>query len=309
MTYVKKNENENDKGNDKNMIDDGLEVLSVDDIDRTDRKQKKPKKSAASKVRIGVIVVSAAVFLFAGAQLVNIFLEYKRGEDEYKELDKYVTVDTNIGGDEVEEPTDAAVEATPYIMPYVKANVDFDGLKKINSDVLGWIQFEHVSISYPIVQGDDNEYYLKKTFKKADNKAGSIFMEADNNPKFNDMNTFVYGHNMKNGSMFGLMGQYKKETFYKGREHFWIYTPTADYRYEIFACYEPKEDSDTYRWWSASTDAYAKYLEKAKKNSMYDTGVSVSRDDKIVTLSTCTSKGDNYRFVVQGKLVETIKKK
>lgn len=296
------------KNDNNNMIDDGLEVLSVDNIDKTDRKQKKVKKSTGSKVRIGVIVVSAAVFLLAGAQLINIFLEYRRAEGEYEGLQEFVTVDVPLDA-EVEEPTDAAAEATPYIMPYVKANVDFEGLKKINSDLIGWVQFEHVSISYPIVQGDDNEYYLKKTFKKKDNSAGSIFMEADNNPKFKDMNTFVYGHNMKNGSMFGLMRQYKNESFYKGREHFWIYTPTADYRYEIFASYEPKEDSDAYRWWSASTDAYAKYLEKAKKNSMYDTGVSVSRDDKIVTLSTCTSKGDNYRLVVQGKLVETITKK
>lgn len=294
----------------ENKPDDDLEIMSVNDIDKDkDIEQRKKGKTSGNKIRIAVMTVSAIVFLIAGYQLFSIYLEYKQGEDEYDDLDKYVHVAIN---EQAEEGDDGYIESeddqptSASIMPYKKVDVDFDGLKAINSEIVGWIQFEHVSISYPIVQHSDNEYYLKKTFKKKDNSAGSIFMEAQNKSNFKDMNTFIYGHNMKNGSMFGLMGQYKKESFYKQREYFWIYTPTADYRYQIFACYEPKEDSEMYTWWSASCDAYGEYLKKAKKMSMYDTGVSVNKNDKIVTLSTCTSKGQTYRFIVQGKLVETV---
>lgn len=293
----------------KRNTDDDLEIMSVDDIDNG-KEHGKQVKSAGSKIRIVIMAVSLIVFVVAGYQLYSIYHEYKLGENEYNDLDKYVHVAVNGQEEEWdgEEITDDDKPKSQSIMPYKKADVDFDGLKAINSEVVGWVQFEHVNISYPIVQHSDNEYYLKKTFKNKNNSAGSIFMEAGNKPTFEDMNTFIYGHNMKNGSMFGLLGQYKKESFYRQREFFWIYTPTADYRYEIFASYEPSEDSEMYTWWTGPCDAYGEYLKKAKKMSLYDTGVSVKKDDKIVTLSTCTNKGKTYRFVVQGKLVKVVKR-
>lgn len=290
-------------------LDDDLEIISMNDVNE-DRK-KEPKKRS-DKIRIAVMIASAIVFVVAGYQLFSIYQEYKKGEDEYGgiEEDFAQVVDTpELTGESVEPvSSEAAAPDNNKIMPYKKVNVDFAGLKAINNEVVAWVQFEHVSISYPVVQHSDNTYYLKKTFKKTDNSAGSIFMDSENKSSFKDSNTFIYGHNMKNGSMFGLMGQFKKESFYRGRECFWIYTPTADYRFQIFAAYEPKEDSEMYMWWSGPCDAFGEYLKKAKKMSLYDTGITVSKNDKVVTLSTCTSKGKEYRFVVQGKLIQTIPK-
>ena len=89
---------------------------------------------------------------------------------------------------------------------YQPPEVDFEELQKMNSDVIGWIEVEAIpEISYPIVRGEDNDYYLHRTFKKANNSAGSIFVDYRNGQYFGDCNTIVYGHNMKNGSMFGKL--------------------------------------------------------------------------------------------------------
>lgn len=288
---------------------EGLQIVSIDDVDKIEKKEEKKKKTYVfnKKLRIFITFIAVAVFCFAAYELANILIEYKKGENLYDSLiDKYTKVSTNRDN-EVDEGENYA---DGNIMPYVKHEVDFDGLKKENSEIVAWIQFEHVDIDYPIVKGADNSFYLTHTATKSENKSGAIFMDCNNNSDMSDMNTIIYGHNMKDGSMFGLMGQYKKAEFYLGREHFWIYTPTADYRYLIFSCYEPEaDDSNVYTIWKGPSEEYAKYLQSARESSKYPTEASaLSQDDKIVTLSTCTSRGSDYRFVVQGKLVETIQK-
>lgn len=289
----------------------GLELVSLENIGKSEetrigsRKKKKKNYVFGNGVRIAIMFVALTVFCVAGYELFLILRDYKQGEDLYGDLsNEFTTVDLpgEVEQDEGEDYQDDG------IMPYNKVNVDFAGLKKANKDVVAWIQFEHVDISYPVVKGTDNVHYLTHTVKNTENKAGSIFMDYQNASDFSDMNTIIYGHNMKNGSMFGLMGKYKKAEFYTGRECFWIYTPQADYRYMIFSCHEPKaDDSDVYTFWSAPCEAYGQYLTNAKNMSMYPTGVvELGQEDKIVTLSTCTSRGDDYRFVVQGKLIETI---
>lgn len=301
------------KRNEPQIIEDeGLQIVSLDNIDKIERevpKKKKKNKSFifARKIRIVITILAVIVFLGAGYQLYNIFSEYKKGEDLYSDLtDSFTRVDVanEEEQDEGEDYTDG------NIMPYNKVEVDFEGLKKTNSDVVAWIQFEHVDISYPVVQGKDNSYYLNHTVTKTENKAGSIFMDYKNNSDFSDMNTLIYGHNMKNGTMFGLMGRYKNSEFYLGRDCFWIYTPKADYRYKIFACYEPKaDDENVYSFWTGPCEEYGQYLINAKNAAKYPIeNTELNQENKIVTLSTCTSRGSDYRFVVQGKLIEVIEK-
>ena len=115
--------------------------------------------------------------------------------------------------------------------------VDFDALKAINDDVVGWLELEAIpSISYPIAQGEDNEYYLHRTIKKTYNFAGSVFIDSTNASDFSDCNTIIYGHNMKNGSMFGKLKQMYESEKYKDSKYLWICTPNGKYRYEIFRC-------------------------------------------------------------------------
>ena len=189
-------------------------------------------------------------------------------------------------------------------------DIDFKALKSVNEDVVGWIYVEAVpSISYPIVHGTDNETYLHRTYEKNYNFAGTIFVDYENKGDFSDCNTLVYGHNMKNGSMFGMLKKYREdETLYNSSKYFWILTPEKNYRYEIIAAYTTSVDSDTYTLFKGPGKEFLEYEKKMLKNSEIKTDASedkADKKDKIVTLSTCTGN-QATRFVVQGKRVNAV---
>ena len=159
-------------------------------------------------------------------------------------------------------------------------------------------------ISYPIVQGTDNDYYLHHTYKKEEVFAGSIFMDCKNSKDFSDQNTIVYGHNMKNGSMFGTLKQYKLQETIDKSPYFWIITPDEAYKYKIFAVYTANVDGDTYTLIKGPGTETIEYGESMQEKSDIDMGEhEFKQTDKMVTLSTCT--GDSAtRFVVQGVRVD-----
>jgi len=288
----------------KDEIDEGLQIVSIDninDIGNMDKVAGKGKKKTfvfGKAVRIIVTVIAFAVFCVAGYNLYKILSDYKKASDSYADLNtKY----TKVSANRMEEEDESFPEE------FVNYNVDFEGLRNNeNKDIVAWIRFENVDISYPVVKGTDNSYYLTHTTKGEENKSGSIFMDYNNSADLSDMNTIIYGHNMKDGSMFGLMGHYKEEEFYSGRERFWIYTPEGAFCYFIFSCYEPMaDDGNVYSIWKEPCEAYGLYLEAAKQAAKYPTiETELSQDSKIVTLSTCTSRGADYRFIVQGKLIK-----
>lgn len=164
-------------------------------------------------------------------------------------------------------------------------------------------------ISYPVVQGKDNSTYLHQTYEKNYNFAGTIFIDYENKRDFSDCNTLVYGHNMKNGSMFGMLKKYRAdETLYNTSKYFWILTPDKDYRYEIIAAYTTSVNSDTYTLFKGPGKEFLEYEKKMLKNSEIKTDATeeqADKKDKIVTLSTCTGN-QATRFVVQGKRVNVV---
>lgn len=169
-------------------------------------------------------------------------------------------------------------------------------LQEQNGDVKGWLFFEQPDISYPIMQGADNEQYLHHTWSGEYNASGSIFLEALNNEDFQDSHTIIYGHNMKDGSMFGRLKNYRKRGFYEKAACFTIYTADRIYEYQIFAYYEVSEDNELYCIYYGPSDEFTGLIKSMKRSSWLDTGVAVSSQDKIVTLSTCSTEG--RRFVV-----------
>ncbi len=184
--------------------------------------------------------------------------------------------------------------------------IAFDALMELNPDVAGWISFEDLSIDYPIVQGEDNDTYLHMTFLKNENVSGSIFMDMQNSRDFQDWHTVIYGHNMRDGSMFGKLKKYKEEEFYLEHPTFTIATPEHCWKYEIFSCHTINvRRTDLYTLWTRNSEKYGEFVNNLKEASLYDTGVEVGRTDRIITLSTCSS-GNDLRFVVHAKRVEEI---
>ena len=181
-------------------------------------KQKK-KKSVADVLLTIVLLLAIGIFCFAAYNLYHIFTEYKKGTDEYNQIAE-MAVKTREP-QKNEETDEELVEMNPLEVPL---EIDFATLKAVNDDVVGWIYIEALSgVNYPVVQGDDNSTYLHTTYEKNYNFAGTIFVDYENKGDFTDCNTIIYGHNMKNGSMFGNLNQFVKNSeLYQTSKYFWI---------------------------------------------------------------------------------------
>ena len=183
---------------------------------------------------------------------------------------------------------------------YRKVKIDFDALKKMNEDITGWIRFDQNGIDYPVLKGRDNEEYLHILPDKTKNAAGSIFMDYLSSSDFSDSHTILYGHNMKNLSMFGRLKQYRTtEGYYEDNRYFTIYTPDQIFRYEIFAWYEADAADPVYQVEFTDGEAFGAFVDQMLERRYRDTGVTADRQDKIVTLSTCSTEGK--RLIVHGK--------
>ena len=296
------------------------------------------------------MLAAMVVFCFSAYKLVDIYMGYKQGSDEYSALGKYaaledqqepeikdepeetsgndssgdgVVLDTEISGTETastaekegedfiyETETEEDAKTGETIVQkkklyYMKNPVDFTALQGINDDIVGWLKVGALDISYPVTQASDNDYYLHLTFELVQNAAGCIFVDYQNRPDFQDDNTIIYGHNMKDGSMFGTLKNFAQDGVYESDPYFWIYTPERIYKYEIFNCSTVGAVSNTYTLEFGSRKEFQNYLDKALMQSQVDSSkVKVKSSDKIVTLSTCTGD-EETRFVVQGKLVRT----
>lgn len=262
------------------------------------QKQPEQKKKKKSDVLLTIaLIVAIAVFCYAAFNLYHIYTEYKKGTDEYNQIEEMAVT---------ERDADSAEVAGPNVQLKPPIEVDFDKLKSVNEDVVGWIYVDALpDISYPIVKGKDNQTYLHQTYEKNYNFAGTIFVDYENSGDFSDCNTLVYGHNMKNGSMFGHLKKFREDDrLYKQDKYFWILTPERNYRYEIISAYTTGVNSDTYTLFKGPGEEFEKYLETIKGYSEIQTDdTDLTIKDKIVTLSTCTGN-ESTRFVVQGKRVD-----
>ena len=266
--------------------------------------KKKKKKTAGDVVLTLVLLLAVGVFCYAAFNLYHIYTEYKKGSDEYNQIAQMAVTERDPDEDPIDMETDDEKKSD------LKApmKIDFDTLRSVNTDVIGWIYVEALdNVSYPVVKGKDNSTYLHMTYEKNYNFAGTIFIDYENSGDFYDCNTLVYGHNMKNGSMFGQLKKFSKDPeTYKKSKYFWIFTPEKDYRYEIISAYVTAVNSDTYTLFKGPGKEFQDYLDKMPTLSeIQTTPGTLTIQDKIVTLSTCTGN-ESTRYVVQGKRVDTL---
>ena len=270
---------------------------------RKPRKRKK-KKKAGDIVLTVVLVIAICVFCYAAFNLYHIYTEYKKGSDEYNKIADMAVMERDP--DKEEQSDEAAGPDGPKLTAPMQ--IDFASLKSVNEDVIGWIYIEALDgVSYPVVKGTDNNTYLHMTYEKNYNFAGTIFIDYENSADFNDCNTLVYGHNMKNGSMFGQLKEFSKdEATYQKSRYFWIFTPEKSYRYEIISAYTTAVNSDTYTLFKGPGQEFQDYLNKITGYSeIKTTPGEMTISDRIVTRSTCTGN-EATRYVVQGKRVDTL---
>ena len=234
----------------------------------------KRKIITAIQVVLAVLVVAGVVWLAQKA------LGYQQAQQVYRDIQ--VAYASDLKADSQNE--------TP---------IDFAALQQEYPDVVGWLQMDDVDVSYPIVQGSDNERYLHCDPSGAASVDGAIFLDYRNRSIDTDLYALVYGHNMLDESMFGRLDEYVNEEFYrKGTGSFHVYTPNGSYRYKIFAVNIVDPSDDVYMTGFTNTQAFAPFVQQLKDSSRYDTGVEVAGSDHVMTLSTCS---DTNRLVLVAK--------
>lgn len=261
------------------------------------------------KKRIALLLVFAVIAIVSIYKIISIAHEQKEAEKRQEEtINEYVVKPEEVVKEETtEQPTEQANEDDSNAW-YHMIEVDLESLQSVNKDVIGWIYFENEeSISYPLLYSGDDEEYLRKAYTGEKLTAGSIFLEGVNKPDLNDAHSIIYGHNMRNLSMFGKLKYFKSEPgYYEEHRYFQIITKDKLYRYQIFA-YEDNEQltGGVYCVYHKPLDDFYEFLENTIcKRSLVDCDINVRDYDHVVTLSTCSTAGKKYRFSLSAVRVE-----
>lgn len=253
-------------------------------------------------IRWILILLCLAVFCFAGYKLVTTLLGYKQARDYYEETaNEYVTPSGSLernpssGGDAELPETADAVETAPI-------EVDFDALRAQCSDVVGWLYCADTMINYPLVQGRDNSQYLHAMLDGSYSANGTVFMDYHCEPDFSSSCSILYGHNMRDGSMFHSLLEYGKQEYYDAHPVMYLLTPTKNYAVHIFAGFTTPADSWPYVIEFGSEEEKQAYLDKAIASSAFQAQTEPTVNDRILLLSTCSYNYDDARYLVLGIL-------
>lgn len=256
-------------------------------------------------IYVCAVILFFGIFVFSACQLLQIGGEYRKGEKEYENLTQYVqlpqTTKATVAA-KPQEATDPEQTETP-VEEEVWPVVDFVALQAINPDVVGWIYIPDTKVNYPIVQGNDNDYYLYRLISGEQNSSGSIFLDAKASSLFLSRNNPIYGHNMKNGSMFADMTRYSDQKYYDEHPVAYLLTPEKNYKVHLFSGYVTDAWGDSWQL-GFEESAYVQWLEKLQRNSCFTANVVPTSADRVLTFSTCTYETADARFVVHGILEE-----
>lgn len=251
-----------------------------------------------------ICLIFAIVFSFCLAissfQVFRNLNEYREGVNFYSDLDISVKLDkTNENSSEmVNNNTQPLSETESIDLP----KVDFDALYNINSDIIGWIYFEGTNIDYPIVRSDDNEYYLDHMFNGELNSSGSIFLDSENNDNFSDRNNILYGHHMKNGTMFSKITNYDDQSYYDEHMEAFLLTPEKNYRIKLFSGYVANQKDEAWRINFQNDEDFTNWIHRTIDKSCFKSDFLPKSTDSIITFSTCSYEFSNARFVLHGVL-------
>ena len=232
-----------------------------------------------------ILLVCICVFAYSAFQLGMIILQYKQIEDETNEL--------------IEHYAERAEGEDP-----LKRKIDFDGLLKRNSDVIGWLYIPDTKIDEPILKGNNNDSYLHTTIDRGYSAAGQVFIDKMNEKDFKDDNTIIYGHNMKNGSRFHDIRYFIEKDYYNDHPNVYIYLP--DSTVNVYKTYSAGVISAESKLYIKGID-YKDYISKSQKAGSQRSDVS-DEQQPLIMLSTCNSANSKEkRNVVFARLEENVK--
>lgn len=259
-------------------------------------KKRRLKSKYRKKIKILVFLFALLCLCIAIYSIVNIFIWKKDVDENEKIHDK---IEDNIT---IVEPKEDEKQGDQK----VKYDINFNSLKEINKDTIAYLKVNGTNIDYIVVKGNDNNYYLKHNFEKKWNIAGWIFADYKNKFDESDKNIIIYGHNTKDGSMFGTLKNVLNKEWYENDENHKVVlvTEKKTYYYQVFSTYSIKPEDYYINTKFKNNDEFDKFIKKLKSRSIYDYKLDVSFEDKILTLSSCINEGTK-RVVLHAKLIES----
>lgn len=251
------------------------------------------------KVYWALTIVLLIGLVVGGTGVIRHQLDLRQGARDYTDAAVLAGITAQpVKDTEAPETPETPAEAKPL------TELDLDALRQVNAEVIGWLSIPGTSISYPLLQGADNDYYLSHTWKREDSAVGSIFMDFRNTPALEDFNTLIYGHRMRNESMFGILSGYQDQSFWEAAPSVYLVTQDGVSRYDIYAAYEVSVTERAYRLDLGTEEEKTDFIRFGLESSAIDTGLTPTAQDKILTLSTCTGRGHATRWIVQAYWVQ-----
>ena len=255
------------------------------------------------------IIFFVCIFLmvFSLIKLLNWYKDSKQLKEEMTNINEVITITETVQETENTKVVESKEEKSSPYWDYIKMNlidVDFKELKKVNSDIKGWIQVSGTNINYPFVQTTNNDYYLNHSINKKKNSGGWVFMDYRNNIDTFNKNTILYAHARVNQYMFGTLKNTLKNSWLKNTNNHVIKLSTEKQNtlWQVFSVYHIPTTNDYIQTEFSSDDEYINFLNTLKNRSIHDFETTLTKDDNILTLSTCY--GNDEKLVVHAKLIK-----
>lgn len=253
-------------------------------------------KNRKNLIHKSIMLVLILMVIVSGVGVVNRYLQDKRAEEEYRrlaELARETTEATTEAPTEaLTEPQETEPETEAYISP-----IDFEALSGVNPDVIGWIRIPDTNVDYPIVQTDDNDKYLHTSFEGEESIAGTVYLDFESDSDMMGFNNILYGHNMKNGSMFKDIVKYKDQSYFDEHKYFEIYTPERTIRLKAISCYYAKAEPIVRKTRFKTRESYEAFIkEMIKPCAWYE--MPEFPIDSLYTLVTCSYEVNDARTIL-----------
>lgn len=270
-------------------LDDDMQQEVMRIIQRSERKR---------RIWVGLLTL---VLIISIGYLAFYYVLYGKNDAEYKELAS-LKQETSARN-EVSINYTVEEDMPPILKKY-------ETLYQKNKKLVGWLTIDDTSIDYPVMQTENNDYYLEHNYNQEYDKNGSIFLDCTCNPAFPNDNMIIYGHNMKSGKMFGSLKKYASIDFYKKHPQIRFDTIYEEGIYDVMYVFRSRifsEEEIVFKYYqfidATSENEFESNMEEMSRLSLYDTGITANYGDRLITLSTCDSSETNGRFVVVAKKV------
>ena len=230
----------------------------------------------------GIQIIFIIAIIYSGIKIFNWIKENNQNQEVLKEISESISIDEKNK----------------------QYKIDFETLKMTNNDIIAWIKVNGTNIEYPVVKSSNNEYYLTHSLDKSINTAGWVFADYRNKLDNNDKNIIIYGHNRRDGSIFGTLKNILTEEWYKNKENQKIIfmTENGEFEYQVFSVYNI-ELEDYYIQTDFDENSYSNFINTIKNRSIYNFETEVTSQNSILTLSTCDNN-NKYRVVLHAVRLE-----